>query len=100
MSSRRWSSHIRLQRHLEIKSHAVLKVAQEETEGDKNGIIVSDGEKTVDFGVTDIQSQSIQSIRKLSLENTNSTDIILCEARISSVRSAFVFLLFLAVCRY
>ncbi len=101
-----WNSHIRHRRHLNAQGYVALKGALEQSEQDKNGVVVSDGEAVIDFGVVDIQSHSIQSIRNLSLENTNPTDVILREARISSVRSASagvrssVLLLFLDVNRY
>lgn len=101
-----WNSHIRLQRHLDAQGYVALKGALEQSEQDKNGIIVSDGKAVIDFGVVDIQSRSIESLRVLSLENTNPTDVILREARMSSVRSASagdqlsVSLFFLAICRH
>lgn len=81
--TRDWAQHIRGQRHTKASTFITLQGAIDESEKDKNGIVISPDD--LDFGFLDApQSRKSGWSKVVSVENTNVTAVQLVEARLSS----------------
>lgn len=81
--TRDWEKHVRGRRHAGATRFNILQGALEESEKDKNGLIISPEE--LDYGfVAESPSRKEVQLTTLVIHNTNATDLHLMEARLSS----------------
>ncbi|TDL24445.1 P-loop containing nucleoside triphosphate hydrolase protein [Rickenella mellea] len=76
-----WQKHLKGLRHSQAQGFVVLESALEEAERDKNGIVVSEGP---DFGLLEWTDTVVEHDTKLSVQNNNTTTVVLTDARITS----------------
>ncbi|KAI5120593.1 hypothetical protein M0805_008071 [Coniferiporia weirii] len=82
-----WDSHVNGLRHKNATKFTSLKGALDESEQDKNGIVLT--EDRLDFGVLDYNADTAATkSRIIDFQNTNSTSIILVHAYVSSQRTS------------
>ncbi|TDL24428.1 P-loop containing nucleoside triphosphate hydrolase protein [Rickenella mellea] len=82
-----WERHIDGRRHLRSKGFVMLQSGLEESERDKNGVAVSNGDGGLNFGLlecTDRHGVAYNFDRTMSVQNNNTTAIILADARVTS----------------
>lgn len=84
--TRDWGKHLRSQRHTHATKFTALQGAIDESETDKNGMVVSPD--NLDFGIIDPPAARSAWRMPVTVENTNSTAVKLVEARLFSQMSA------------
>ena len=81
-----WERHVRGQRHAKASTFVALQAAIDESETDKNGVVISPGE--LDFGFEEATSRNTAWTMEVNIQNTNATKIKLVEARLASQMSS------------
>ena len=83
---RDWNNHVNGARHRNATAFVALKSALDESEKDKNGIVITgvNDDSDINFGLLEYGTGPVRSRKTITISSTNATAIDFVEARISS----------------